>query len=53
MVGAELLGEEVIRGDGAENSGQKPWPELANWEERRYGRNVLLIWLKEEVESEK
>jgi 16S rRNA (guanine(966)-N(2))-methyltransferase RsmD len=25
-------------------------PALADWEERRYGRNVLLIWVKEEEE---
>lgn len=27
--------------------GQKPWPELADWEERRYGRNILLLWVNE------
>jgi 16S rRNA G966 N2-methylase RsmD len=24
-------------------------PALADWEERRYGRNVLLIWVKEDA----
>jgi 16S rRNA (guanine(966)-N(2))-methyltransferase RsmD len=27
--------------------GQKPWAEFAGWEERRYGRNVLLLWVKD------
>jgi len=27
--------------------GQQVWPEFADWEERRYGRNVLLLWVKE------
>ncbi|HYV39887.1 MAG TPA: hypothetical protein VE988_29640, partial [Gemmataceae bacterium] len=26
--------------------GQDQLPELTDWEERRYGRNVLLIWVK-------
>jgi len=26
-------------------------PEAVNWEERRYGRNLLLIWVKESPES--
>ena len=26
-------------------------PQREQWEERRYGRNVLLIWLKEELSA--
>jgi hypothetical protein len=26
-------------------------PARADWDERRYGRNVLLIWVKEEPSS--
>jgi 16S rRNA (guanine(966)-N(2))-methyltransferase RsmD len=25
---------------------QESWPDFADWEQRRYGRNVLLIWVK-------
>ena len=28
---------------------QQGWPDFAAWDERRYGRNVLLIWVKEQL----
>jgi 16S rRNA (guanine(966)-N(2))-methyltransferase RsmD len=28
------------------HAGQERWSELADWEERRYGRNILLLWVK-------
>lgn len=39
--------ESVIVVQGEKNSALEDDPSLVGWEERRYGRNVLLIWQKE------
>jgi len=28
-------------------TGQPTWPDLTGWDERHYGRNVLLLWVKD------
>ena len=44
--------ESVIVIQGERGSPLEKEPILTGWEERRYGRNVLLIWQKEEVRSQ-
>jgi 16S rRNA (guanine966-N2)-methyltransferase len=39
--------DSVILLQTEKQKGQECLPELADWEERRYGRNVLLLWVKE------
>jgi 16S rRNA (guanine966-N2)-methyltransferase len=38
--------DSVIVLQTEKQKGQECLPELADWEERRYGRNVLLLWVK-------
>jgi 16S rRNA (guanine966-N2)-methyltransferase len=33
-------------------AGQELWAEFAGWEERRYGRNVLLLWVKDSQQEQ-
>jgi 16S rRNA (guanine966-N2)-methyltransferase len=44
--------ESVIVIQGERGSPLEEDPTIAGWEERRYGRNVLLIWQKEEGRQE-
>jgi 16S rRNA (guanine966-N2)-methyltransferase len=46
---AKVAPESVLVIQGERGSPLENHPTLADWEERRYGRNVLLIWQKEEV----
>jgi 16S rRNA (guanine966-N2)-methyltransferase len=43
----KVADDSVIVLQAENQAGQPVFPELADWEERRYGRNVLLIWVKE------
>src|SRR5947209_1629988 len=43
----KIAPESVIVIQGERSSPLEDDPALAGWEERRYGRNVLLIWQKE------
>ncbi len=46
---AKVAPESVIVIQGERGSPLEGNPTLADWEERSYGRNLLLIWQKEEV----
>jgi 16S rRNA (guanine966-N2)-methyltransferase len=46
-VSRKTADESVIVVQTEKLPGKQPWPEMAHWEERRYGRNVLLLWVKE------
>ena len=48
---AKIALESVIVIQGEMGSPLGNDADLAGWEERRYGRNVLLIWQRESVES--
>ena len=39
--------ESVLVLQTERQANQKGWPEFAEWEERRYGRNVLELWVKD------
>jgi 16S rRNA (guanine966-N2)-methyltransferase len=49
---AKVAEESVIVLQSEKVPGQERWPELADWEERKYGRNVLLLWVKEAAAEE-
>ena len=48
MLQDKVAVESVIVIQGERGSPLEAAPTLADWEERHYGRNVLLIWQKEE-----
>ena len=39
--------ESVIVVQTERQAGLRMGPEFADWEDRRYGRNVLLLWVKD------
>ena len=43
----KMLSNQVIVIQGERGSPLEDDPTMAGWEERRYGRNVLLIWQKD------
>jgi 16S rRNA (guanine966-N2)-methyltransferase len=43
----KVADESVIIVQTEKQTDKQGWPEFAGWEERRYGRNVLLLWVKE------
>ena len=43
----KVANESVIVIQTERRAGQELWSEFAGWEERRYGRNVLLLWVKD------
>jgi 16S rRNA (guanine966-N2)-methyltransferase len=44
--------ESVLVVQTEKQSGEELWSHFAEWEERRYGRNLLLLWVKEPPEAE-
>jgi 16S rRNA (guanine966-N2)-methyltransferase len=44
--------ESVLVLQTEKQAGQDRWLQFADWEERRYGRNLLWIWVKETPEVE-
>lgn len=48
---AKVAPESVIVIQGERNSALESDAILNGWEERRYGRNVLLLWQKDEAEG--
>jgi 16S rRNA (guanine(966)-N(2))-methyltransferase RsmD len=44
--------ESVLVLQTEKQPGQERWVQFADWEERRYGRNLLWIWVKEPPASE-
>jgi 16S rRNA (guanine(966)-N(2))-methyltransferase RsmD len=43
----KVADESVIVIQTERRAGQELWSEFVNWEERRYGRNLLLLWVKD------
>ena len=43
----KVADESVIVIQTERRAGQELWSEFATWEERRYGRNLLLLWVKD------
>ena len=43
----KVADESVIVLQTERHAGQELWSEFVNWEERRYGRNLLLLWVKD------
>jgi 16S rRNA (guanine966-N2)-methyltransferase len=43
--------ESVIVIQTEKLSGQEHWAQFGDWEERRYGRNLLWLWVKETPEA--
>jgi 16S rRNA (guanine966-N2)-methyltransferase len=43
----KVADESVIVVQTERQAGLRMGPEFADWEERRYGRNVLMLWVKE------
>lgn len=43
---AKVAGDSVIVIQGEKGSTLEEAPEMAGWEHRRYGRNVLMLWQK-------
>jgi 16S rRNA (guanine966-N2)-methyltransferase len=43
--------ESVIVIQTEKLSGQEHWTQFGDWEERRYGRNLLWLWVKETPET--
>jgi 16S rRNA (guanine966-N2)-methyltransferase len=43
----KVADESVLVFQTERRTGQELWSEFAGWEERHYGRNVLLLWVKD------
>jgi 16S rRNA (guanine966-N2)-methyltransferase len=43
----KVADESVIVVQTERQAGLRMGPEFADWEERRYGRNILMLWVKE------
>jgi 16S rRNA (guanine966-N2)-methyltransferase len=43
--------ESVLVIQTEKQSGQAHWAQFGDWEERRYGRNLLWLWVKDEAQQ--